>query len=121
MFPEVIFNELRHYLPFLASTKLLVYAMQQGMGREDAHHLIKEHAVAAALQLREGEGDGSQMIDGLGADDRFPGTADDLWGMLDDPSSLLGTIDKQIGAFAAKVDALAGEYADTSYSGLEIL
>ena len=41
------------YLPFLATTKLLVAAVRNGVGRETAHEVIKEHAVAAALALRE--------------------------------------------------------------------
>jgi len=121
VFPEVVFNELRQYLPFLASTKLLLHAVGNGVGREDAHNLIKEHAVAAALHMREGRGDGGQVIERLAADERFPGSAADLWAMIDDPSSLLGTVEKQIDVFSDKVETLSAEYADSDYSGAEIL
>ena len=37
------------YLPFLATTKVLMAAVRAGVGREAAHEAIKEHAVAVAL------------------------------------------------------------------------
>lgn len=120
-FPEVIGNELRYYLPFLASTKLLVHAVRSGMGREDAHGLIKEHAVATALSMREGKGDGSQMIDRLAADGRFPATKAELWAMIDGPSDLLGTVERQVSAFCGEVASLSSERDEPWYRGAEIL
>ena len=52
-YPAVIADELERYLPFLATTKVLVAAVQRGVGREVAHEAIKEHAVAVALAMRE--------------------------------------------------------------------
>src|SRR5690606_36131426 len=48
-YPAVIVAELQRYLPFLATTKILVAAVKAGVGREQAHEAIKEHAVAVAL------------------------------------------------------------------------
>lgn len=47
VFPAAIKQELRRYLPFLSSTRLLMAAVKQGMGRETAHRVIKHHALAA--------------------------------------------------------------------------
>ena len=55
-FPAVIQRELDRYLPFLATTKVLMAAVRNGVGREAAHEAIKEHAVAVALDMREGPG-----------------------------------------------------------------
>lgn len=52
-YPAVIGRELDRYLPFLATTKVLMAAVRAGMGRESAHRLISEHAVATALAMRE--------------------------------------------------------------------
>ena len=52
-YPAVIEAELQRYLPFLATTKVLMAAVRAGVGREEAHEVIKEHAVAAALAMRE--------------------------------------------------------------------
>ena len=48
-FPAVVQRELDRYLPFLATTKILLAAVRHGVGRETAHEVIKEHAVAVAL------------------------------------------------------------------------
>ena len=58
-YPAVIARELDRYLPFLATTKVLVAAARRGVGRETAHEAIKEHAVAVALAMRE-KGSGRQ-------------------------------------------------------------
>src|SRR3954464_9000379 len=39
-YPAVIAKELERYLPFLATTKVLVAAVQAGVGREVAHEAI---------------------------------------------------------------------------------
>jgi adenylosuccinate lyase len=52
-YPAVAERELDRYLPFLATTKVLVAAVRAGVGRETAHEVIKEHAVAVALDQRE--------------------------------------------------------------------
>ena len=59
-YPAVIQRELDRYLPFLATTRILIAAVRAGVGRETAHEVIKEHAVAVALAMREkGSGAGS--------------------------------------------------------------
>src|SRR4029077_16237162 len=42
-YPAVIGKELDRYLPFLATTKVLIAAVKAGVGREVAHEAIKEH------------------------------------------------------------------------------
>ena len=65
-------RELDRYLPFLATTKVLVAAVQRGVGREVAHEAIKEHAVAVALAMREAGGPGGEeLLDRLAGDDRL--------------------------------------------------
>ena len=54
-YPAVVDRELDRYLPFLATTRILVEAARRGVGREAAHEAIKEHAVAVAL-AHAGEG-----------------------------------------------------------------
>ena len=55
-FPAVIQRELDRYLPFLATTKVLMAAVRNGVGRETAHEAIKEAAVGVALDMRAGPG-----------------------------------------------------------------
>ena len=53
-FPAVIDRENERYLPFLATTKVLMAAVRAGVGRETAHEAIKESAVGVALAMRQG-------------------------------------------------------------------
>jgi adenylosuccinate lyase len=53
-FPAVIERELDRYLPFLVHHQGAHRGRAQaGVGRETAHEVIKEHAVAVALAMRE--------------------------------------------------------------------
>ena len=69
-FPAVIADELDRYLPFLATTKILMAAVKVGVGREVAHEVIKEHAIKAALGMREGKS--NTLLDDLANDARLP-------------------------------------------------
>ena len=55
-------RELDRYLPFLATTKVLMAAVRAGVGRETAHEVIKEHAVAVALAMREKGADAQRPV-----------------------------------------------------------
>ena len=122
VFPAVVESELRRYLPFLATTKLLMHAVRAGAGRETAHEIIKEHAVATALAMREGKADGSLLVTKLGEDERFPGTAADLSAMIGDASDLLGSVDQQVATFAAGVALEVAARPDAAgYRGEAIL
>ena len=70
-YPAVIDRELDRYLPFLATTKVLMAAVRNGVGRETAHEAIKEHAVAVALEMREKGAEGNDLFDRLAADPRL--------------------------------------------------
>ncbi|MBO0877663.1 MAG: adenylosuccinate lyase, partial [Pseudonocardia sp.] len=70
-YPAVIARELDRYLPFLATTSVLMAAVRAGVGRETAHEVIKEHAVAVALAMREKGQAGNDLLDRLAADPRL--------------------------------------------------
>ena len=68
VYPAVVERELERYLPFLATTKVLMAAVRGGVGREQAHEAIKEHAVAVALAMREQGATTNDLFDRLAAD-----------------------------------------------------
>lgn len=65
----MISRELERYLPFLKTTAILGVAMKAGLGREDAHEVIKDYAVEEALKMRKGIE--QQLILRLAGDDTF--------------------------------------------------
>ena len=67
-YPATIERELDRYLPFLVTTKVLMAAVRNGVGREVAHEAISEHAVAVALEQRERGAEGNDLLPRLAAD-----------------------------------------------------
>ncbi len=95
-YPAVIARELDRYLPFLATTKVLMAAVRAGVGREQAHEAIKEHAVAVALAQREQGASGNDLVGRLAADPRLGLGATDLAGLLADPLDFVGAAPHQV-------------------------
>lgn len=112
-YPAVIQRELDRYLPFLATTKVLIAAVRAGMGREAAHQVIKEHAVAAALAMREC-GTEPDLLERLAAEPRLPLDRAALDAALADKQAFIGGAGDQTDAVIAEVDALVARYPDAA-------
>ena len=106
-FPAVIERELARYLPFLATTKILMAAVRAGVGRETAHEVIKEHAVAVALDMRGAHGaDGNVLLDRLAADGRLGLTREALQALIAQPLEFTGAAQDQVARVAQQVSKL---------------
>ncbi len=112
-FPAVISAELDRYLPFLATTKMLMAAVRSGMGREQAHELIKEHAVGSALAMRS-RGAANELLDRLAADDRFPLDRAGLDALLADRVSFTGAATGQVAAVAERVGQVVAAHPEAA-------
>jgi adenylosuccinate lyase len=112
-YPAVIERELDRYLPFLATTKVLVAAVRAGMGRETAHEMIREHAVAVALAMRE-KGAGNDLVDRLADDGRLPLNRADLDTLLTDRLPFTGAAAGQIAAVVAEVESVIARYPEAA-------
>lgn len=120
-FPAVIAAELDRYLPFLATTKMLMAAVRAGMGRESAHELIKEYAVSSALAMRE-RGAGNELVALLAADRRFPLDHAALRELLDERISFTGAAAEQVEAVVARIgEVVARHPAAAAYAPGAIL
>jgi adenylosuccinate lyase len=112
-YPAVIERELERYLPFLATTKVLIAAVRAGMGREAAHAVISEHAVAVALAMRD-KGASNDLLDRLADDGRLPLNRTDLDALLADRAPLGGAAAEQIAAIVADVATLVSRHPDAA-------
>jgi adenylosuccinate lyase len=108
-FPAVIHRELDRYLPFLTTTKVLMAAVRNGVGRETAHEAIKEHAVTVALEMREKGADRNDLFDRLAADDRLGLSAADLAALVAEPLSFTGAAVAQVDDVVRRIEALAAD------------
>jgi adenylosuccinate lyase len=104
IFPAVIAAEIERYLPFLSTTKILMAAIKAGVGREEAHEIIKEHATKAVLEMREGKD--NLLLKALGADPRFPLDVDDLENLMSDPIEFTGDARQQVKRVIARIEKI---------------
>ncbi len=112
-YPEVIERELARQLPFLATTKILVAAVRAGMGRERAHAVIGEHAVAVAVVMRE-YGACNDLLDRLAADSRLPLGRADLDALLAERRPFTGAAAEQVTAILAAVETVTTRYPEAA-------
>jgi adenylosuccinate lyase len=101
-FPAMIDAELKRYLPFLVTTKILMAAVKAGVGREEAHEIIKHHAVDAALTMRE-TGSPNHLLDALAADPALPLDRAALDQLIAHPMELTGVATTQVARLADRV------------------
>jgi adenylosuccinate lyase len=113
VYPAVVARELERYLPFLTTTKVLMAAVKNGVGRETAHEVIKEHAVAMALDLRKGSTD-NDLFRRLGEDGRLGLTEEQIVAIVGEPLSFTGAAVAQVNAVVAKIDDLAKRYPEAA-------
>lgn len=121
VYPEAVDAELRSHLPFLATTAFLMAAVKAGMGREEAHALIKEHALAAVARRRAGSFENS-LIDDLGADPRMPLSTQELTALIAQPMSFAGAAQQQVERICMRIADICAEHPGAaSYTPAAIL
>jgi adenylosuccinate lyase len=113
-YPAVIARELDRYLPFLATTKVLMASVQAGVGRETAHEAIKEHAVAVALAMREQGVERNDLLVRLAADDRIPLTQEQLVALLADRLPFTGVAGAQVAAVVKRVSDVVARHPEAA-------
>ncbi|HVL83112.1 MAG TPA: adenylosuccinate lyase [Pseudonocardia sp.] len=113
-YPAVVARELDRYLPFLATTTVLMAAVRAGVGRETAHEVISEHAVGVALAMREDGRPDNDLIARLQHDERLglpPGALD---GLLADPLRFTGAAAAQVAEVVARVEEVVARHPDAA-------
>jgi len=119
-YPAVIARELDRYLPFLATTNVLMAAVRAGVGRETAHEVIKEHALAVVAAMREHGQTENDLLARLAADRRLGLDLDAL--RLGPPLSFTGAATTQVDGVIALVDEVVKASPDAAaYSPEPIL
>jgi adenylosuccinate lyase len=113
-YPAVVARELDRYLPFLATTKVLMAAVRNGVGREQAHEAIKEHAVAVALAMREQGTSANDLFDRLAGDRRLGLDRAQLDALVADPTTFTGAAAAQIEAVVAQVAEVVRRHPDAA-------
>ena len=112
-FPAVIQRELDRYLPFLSTTKVLMAAVRNGVGRESAHEAIKEAAVGTALDMRKGQAD-NDVFARLAADPRLGLTEAQLASLVAEPITFTGGAVAQVQAVVRRVAEVTARHPEAA-------
>ena len=107
-FPAVIAAELDRYLPFLATTKILMATVKVGVGREVAHEVIKEHAIKAALGMRAGKA--NTLLDDLANDARLPLDRAALDLLISSPIDFTGDARQQVDRVVGRIGVITSAH-----------
>ena len=116
-YPAVIAKEIDRYLPFLATTEILMESVKAGVGRQDGHKAIKKHAVAEALRMRKEGSERNNLAELLANDPLFSKagiTRERLSQILSDKEHFIGNARRQIDAVCGKVDEVAAQYPEAA-------
>jgi len=106
--PARIALRVRDELPFMATEELIVRAVRAGMGRQDAHEIIRRHSISAARAVKD-EGKPNDLLQRLAADKAFPVPLDEIGAVLK-AERFVGRAPEQVDEFLDEVVApiLAG-------------
>lgn len=109
-YEAVIAAETARYLPFLMTTTVMMEAVKRGVGRETAHKVIKEHAVATVADMRTGAVEKNNLLDRLADDGRLGLTREELGAILEKGDREVGAARQQVEFFAGEVRKLEGKF-----------
>jgi adenylosuccinate lyase len=114
MFPESIAGERARYLPFLATTTILMEAVKAGVGREAAHAAIREHALAVARDLRSRAATENDLVERIASDPRIGIDAASLKAALAGDDRFVGAALAQADRFVDQVEAIVERLPDSA-------
>ena len=113
-YEAVIAAETSRYLPFLMTTTVMMEAVKRGVGRETAHKVIKEHAVATVADMRTGEVEKNNLLDRLAEDGRLGLSREELGEILRKGVQEVGAAKAQVAFFSGEVKKLEAKWPEAA-------
>jgi adenylosuccinate lyase len=89
-------------------------SVRAGVGRETAHEVIKEHAVAVALEMREKGVERNDLLTRLASDERLGLGAADIDSLVAEPLSFTGTAVDQVASVVLRVASAVSDHTDAA-------
>ncbi len=122
LFQSAISEEIDKNLPFLTTTKVLTDSIKRGMGREDAHEKIREHAFAVVTDMRENGHSKNDLLERLGADPAIPLSYEEIMNSIEKPMELTGRADTQVRRFVTQAEEILSKHSEAGdYKAGDIL
>ena len=113
-YEAVIAAETARYLPFLMTTTVMMEAVKRGVGRETAHKVIKEHAVATVADMRTGAVEKNNLLDRLAEDSRLGLSREELGEILRKGDQEVGAAKEQVRYFSGEVAKLEEKWPEAA-------
>jgi adenylosuccinate lyase len=107
---DLIAKEVHNYLPFLVTTKLLSKAVQNGMGREDAHALLKKLSLSANENLKQ---HGRNNLFELVSSESALGVTTEFINSIQQPANLTRNAIHQARQVIEKAQGISGKLPDS--------
>ncbi len=111
-YAPVIEKENTYYRPFLLTTTIMMEAVKAGMGREEAHSIIKKHAVATVNDLREAKINENNLLTRLADDNAMPLTRKQLNNIEVEGKANVGLAKEQIAKFISVVEVKLSDFPE---------
>ena len=103
-YPAVVARELDRFLPFLATTKVLMAAVRAGVGREQAHEASRSTPSPSRWRCGSRGRRPTTSSTASPADDRLGLSRDTLDGLLDDAATFTGAAEAQVATVVHRVE-----------------
>ena len=113
VFEKAIESENAVQLPFLATTTILMESVKAGAGREGAHLAIKENALAASKEIREGRPGDADLLGRLAGDERIPLSLMQLEKLVSQSKRFVGAAPKQVDQFKRDAAKWVKQFPDS--------
>jgi len=112
VFTAVIKRENDYYLPFLSTTTILMESVKKGVGREEAHEIIKENAVETVRDLRNGKISENDLLKRLAENKKLNLSIDELDFIIEKSGDLIGLSVQQVDEFVKQVEFWSEKFPD---------
>jgi adenylosuccinate lyase len=94
VFPKQIERHLMAEIPFMATEKILMEAVEKGKSRQEMHEVIKEHSLLSGRMVKE-KGKENDLLFRLAADNRIPFSLQELQALVGNFSQFTGRASTQ--------------------------
>ncbi|MBT8346144.1 MAG: adenylosuccinate lyase, partial [Desulfofustis sp.] len=102
VYPGQINKLIKTELPFMATEKIIMDAVEKGESRQEMHEVIKVHSIAAGKVVKDQAGE-NDLLQRLGDDDRIPFSYRELLEMTKDILQFTGRAEQQTEEFLNEI------------------
>lgn len=114
VYEKLIEAENQHYMPFLLTTTVLMEAVKSGVGREQAHGIIKRHALETVNDFRNGKITENDLLQRLAGESELGLSEETLKSIVDGANDKTGLAFDQIDTFLQQVEQVKKDYQAAS-------